>query len=144
MPPVIATRIQPDNDGGFFVEWHDAANLDGQPLTGYFHLTEQAIAELVVHDRRPNKAPQDKLESVLTRLAEKAPQTLVAQAFRAAYEEVLTDRIDRHNLGLKAVTKDGHADLEAVRQGAPVRPWNAKDPRPQGFKEFIVRPSDKS
>lgn len=137
MPPVTVQRIQSDGDGGWYVEWYDPSNLDAQPVTGFFHLTEESVAELIVHQRRPNKAPQDKLEAVLARLAERAPQALVAQAFRDAYEEVLQDRIDRHKLGLKAVTRDGHEDLEAVRKGAPVRPWNATDPRPQSFREFI-------
>lgn len=137
MPPITVQRVEPDSDDGFYIEWHDAANLDGQPLTGYFHLTQESLVELIVHQRRPNKAPQDKLEAVYSRLAERAPQAVVAQAFKDAYEEVLTDRIDRHKLGLKAVTRDGHEDLEAVRQGAPVRPWNATDPHPDGFKEFI-------
>jgi hypothetical protein len=137
MPPVSVTRIQPDDNGGFYIEWRDAANIDEKPVTGFFHLTQESLADLIVGQRRPNKAPQDKLEAVYTRLVEKAPQALVAQAFRAAYEEVLTDRLDRHKLGLKAVTRHGHEDLKAVRQGAPVRPWNAKDPRTEGFKEFI-------
>lgn len=137
MPPLTVNRIETDNNGGFFIEWHDAANLDGQPLTGYFHLTEQSIEDLIIHQRRPNDAPRDKLLAVIDRLRERAPQALIAQAFRDAYEEVLQDRIDRHNFGLKAVTKHGHADLEAVRSGAPVKPENATDPRPDAFKEFI-------
>lgn len=138
MPPITVTRIEPDGDGGWFIEWHDAANLDGQPLTGFFHLTVQAVEDLVLHQRRPNRAPRDKLDKVTNNLTRGHTAATVAANFRDAYEEIIQDRIDRHNLGLKAVTRDGHEDLEAVRQGAPVRPWNAQDPRPQGFKDFIA------
>lgn len=137
MPPVTVTRIEPAPEGGWFIAWHDVANLDGQPLDGYCHVTEQWVADMTVGQRKPNKAPQDKLEALLTRLAEQAPQALVTQAFADAYGEVLQDRIDRHNLGLKAVTRDGHADLEAVRAGAPVRLWNAAKKESGELHKFI-------
>ncbi len=139
MPPLVVNRIESDGDGGFFIEWHDPSNLDGQPLTGFFHLTETSVAELIVHQRRPNRAPQDKLEAVIGKMAEGAPMAQIGQLWRAAYDEVLTDRIDRHNFGMKAVTSHGHADLEAVRGGAKVLPENAVDERPQGFQDFIDR-----
>jgi len=137
MPPLVVNRIESDGDGGFFIEWHDPSNLDGQPLTGFFHLTETSVAELLIHQRRPNQAPQDKLEAVIDKMVEGAPMALIGQLWRAAYDEVLTDRIDRHNFGMKAVTINGHADLEAVRGGAQVLPENAVDARPQGFLDFI-------
>lgn len=137
MPPLVIQRIESDGDGGFFIEWHDPSNLDGQPVTAFFHLTETSTLDLIRHQRRPNRAPQDKLEAVIVKLAEGAPMALIGQLWRDAYDEVLTDRIDRHNFGMKAVTKGGHADLEAVRGGAPVLPENAVDARPQGFQDFI-------
>jgi len=60
----------------------------------------------------------------------------VTERFEAFYGEVVRNRQDRTNLGLKAVTKHGHADLEAVRNGAEVRPWNAADSKPE-LHEFI-------
>jgi hypothetical protein len=51
----------------------------------------------------------------------------VAERFQVFYGEIRKNRQDRANLGLKAVTRHGHADLEAVREGEPVRPWNAAD-----------------
>ncbi len=139
MPPLVVNRIESDDNGGFFIAWRDPSNLDGQPLTGFFHLTEQSIAELVVHQRRPNRAPEDKLKAVTDKLREGAPMALIGQLWRVAYDEVLTDRIDRHNFGMKAVTTNGHADLEAVRGGAKVSPENRVDVRPQGFQDFIDR-----
>lgn len=137
MPPLVVNRIESDGEGGYFIEWRDPSNLDGDPLTGFFHLTETSVADLIQHQRRPNRAPQDKLETVITRLTEGAPMALIGQLWRAAYDEVLTDRIDRHNFGMKAVTSNGHADLEAVRGGARVLPENAVKTQPAGFQEFI-------
>lgn len=137
MPPLVVNRIESDGEGGFFIEWHDPSNLDGQPLTGFFHLTETSLAELIIHQRRPNRAPQDKLKAVITKLTEGAPMALIGQLWRAAYDEVLIDRIDRHNFGMKAVTSHGHADLEAVRGGARVLPENAVNTPPTGFQEFV-------
>ncbi len=139
MPPLVVNRIESDSNGGFFIEWHDPSNLDGDPLTGFFHLTEQSVAELVVHQRRPNKAPQDKLEDVIVGLRDGLPMAQIGQLWRLAYDEVLTDRIDRHNFGMKAVTSNGHADLVAVRGGAPVLPENAVDRAPPGLQDFIHR-----
>jgi hypothetical protein len=139
MPPLVVNRIESDGDGGFFIEWRDPSNLDGQPLTGFFHVTEQSVTELLVHQRRPNRAPEDKLIDVLTGLRDGAPMAQVGQMWRLAYDEILTDRIDRHNFGMKAVTKGGHADLVAVRGGAKVSPENRVDARPQGFQDFIDR-----
>lgn len=137
MPPLVVKRIESDNNGGYYIEWHDPSNLDGQPVTAFFHLTESSLADLIVHQRRPNQAPQGKLEAVIDKLAEGAPMALIGQLWRAAYDEVLTDRIDRHNFGMKAVTSNGHADLEAVRGGAKVLPENAVNSQPTGFQEFI-------
>lgn len=137
MPPLVVNRIESDGNGGYFIEWHDPSNLDGGPFTGFFHLTEISLSELIVHQRRPNQAPQDKLEAVIDKLAEGAPMALIGQLWRAAYDEVLTDRIDRHNFGMKAVTSNGHADLVAVRGGAKVLPENAVNTQPTGFQEFI-------
>ncbi len=137
MPPLVVNRIESDGNGGYFIEWHDPANLDGEPLTGFFHLTEQSASDLIVHQHRPNRAPEDKLEAVIDKLAERAPMALIGQLWRAAYDEVLTNRIDRHNFGMKAVTSNGHADLVAVRGGAKVSPENRVDARPQGFQDFI-------
>ena len=139
MPPLVVNRIESDGEGGYFIEWHDPSNLDGEPLTAFFHLTEESVQELIVHQRQPNRAPQDKLEAVTAKLADGAPMALIGQLWRAAYDEVLIDRIDRHNFGMKAVTSNGHVDLEAVRGGAQVLPENAVDPRPQGFRDFIDR-----
>ena len=137
MPPIVVNRIEPDGDSGYFIEWHDPSNLDGKPLTAFFHLTETSVADLIVHQRRPNRAPQDKLQAVIDKLAEGAPMALIGQLWRAAYDEVLTDRIDRHNFWMNAVTTHGHIDLEAVRGGAKVLPENAVNTQPPGFQEFI-------
>lgn len=137
MPPITVQHIESDGDGGWFIQWHDAANLDGEPLTGFFHLTTDTCQELVTHQRRPNRASETRLQTCDDILRGTNAPGLIAAAFRLAYEEVIGDRIDRHNFGMKAVTRDGHADLEAVRQGAPVRPWNAADPRPETFRRFM-------
>lgn len=135
MPPIVVNRIESDGDGGYFIEWRDPANVNG-PITAFFHLTEQSVADLVVHQRRPNHAPEDKLANVLTGLREGAPMAQVGQMWRLAYDEVISDRLDRLNFGMKAVTTNGHADLEAVRGGAPVLPENRVDKVPE-FTQFI-------
>ncbi|KKL63698.1 hypothetical protein LCGC14_2172480, partial [marine sediment metagenome] len=89
MPPLVIQRIESDDDNGFFIEWHDPSNLDGQPVTGFFHLTEQSASELIVHQHRPNQVPEDKLEAVIDKLAEGAPMALIGQLWRAAYDEAL-------------------------------------------------------
>lgn len=137
MPPLVVNRIESDGDGGYFIEWRDPSNLDSKPLTAFFHLTEASVLELILHQRQPNRAPQDKLEAVIEKLTDGAPMALIGQLWRAAYDEILTDRIDRHNFGMKAVTSHGHADLEAVRGGARVLPENAVNTQPTGFQEFI-------
>ena len=137
MPPLIINRIETDSNGGYFIEWHDPSNIDGDPLTGYFHLTEQAMEDLIRGMRRPNNAPEDKQRDVIIGLREGAPIAQIGQMWRLAYDEILSDRIDRHNFGMKAVTSNGHTDLVAVRGGAPVLPENATDRQPQGFTDFI-------
>lgn len=137
MPPLTVEQIEEDGDGGYFIEWHDPSNMEDQEVTGFFHLTEASIVDLIRGQRRPNRAPQDKLEAVIEKLAEGAPQALIGQLWRAAYDEVLTDRIDRYKFGMRAVTSNGHADLVAVRGGAAVLPENAVSRRPSGFEDFI-------
>jgi hypothetical protein len=148
MPGIQILAAESDGSGGVVIHWYDPANLDGQPLEGFFHATEEALDELVIHQRRPNRAPEERLNTARGVLAAKrgrgkpvltpADVDEVAQAWRDAYDEVLTDNIDRRRLGLKAVTRDGHEDLEAVRNGAPVRPWNARVPEGKDkFDAFV-------
>lgn len=151
MPPFTVTHIEDDETlDGYYIEWYDPANLDGLPLTGYFHLTVEMVAELVLHHRTPNKAPDDKLQAVSQLVASNKQSVtppgvlnLIADAWADAYNEIVQDRIDRHNFGMKAITRDGDADLEAVRSGAEVRPWNRdeRSPADQGIKGFIQRRS---
>ncbi len=137
MPPLVVNRIEDDGDGGYFIEWRDPSNMEDQVVVGYFHLTEQSMLDLIVGMRRPNKAPEDKQLEVIAKMQEGAPKALIGQLWRDAYDEILSDRIDRHKLGMKAVTSHGYADLEAVRGGAPVLPENAVARRPSGFQDFI-------
>ncbi len=137
MPPLIVNRIEPDGEGGFFIEWHDPSNLDGKPLTAFFHLTKQSLEELRTHERRPNRAPEDRLDAVVKGLRDGAPMAQIGQLWRQAYNDILADRIDRHSFGMKAVTSHGHADLEAVRGGAAVLPENRVE-ADQGFQDFIA------
>lgn len=145
MPGIQILDVQPDGDDGYMVHWYDPANLDGQPLEGFFHVTEDSLEELMQNQRRPNRASEERLQNVRARVATKRGkqdrrQDLdeIGEAFREAYDEVLTDDIDRQRLGLKAVTRHGHEDLQAVRKGAPVRPWNAvKRPGRERFEEYV-------
>ena len=144
MPPITVQRIASDGDAGFHIEWLDAANLDGEPLTGFFHLTGTACEDLVAHMRVPNRAPEEKLHHLQDQMmgcaggVEGGAVSMedVAEAFAAAYSELVLDSVDRVKLGLKAITRDGHEDLVAVRAGAPVRPWNARG-LPASFQAFI-------
>jgi hypothetical protein len=150
--PITVTRIEPDDEGGWLIAWHDDANLDGQPLDAFFHLTEEAVDELLRHQRAPNQAPTERLEHLRDRLtvsrgAQGRNRTTateeIAAAFTSAYDEVLIDIKDRHRFGMKSVTLDGHLDLEAVRGGAPVRPWNRR-PDTSPLEAFIARQRDKT
>jgi len=145
MPPIRVTHIEDDETlEGYYVEWFDESNLDGLPLSGVFHLTVGQLDELGLHQLRPNGAPEDKLMELRSRVdgvrGIASPPSLLRQLgeeFADAYGVVVADRIDRHRLGLRAVTADGHADLVAVRAGAPVRPHNAV--AGSGVKEFVQR-----
>lgn len=113
---------------GWFVE-HD---------TGYVHLTAEwaeAFHRDQYHIHGTQNGALNKLRYGL------AHDTLtvgdVEELFPEAYGEALKNRADRNALGLKAVTRHGHEDLEAVRDGADVRPWNAARAHDPKFDEFI-------
>lgn len=65
------------------------------------------------------------------------PADMVSELFADAYGEIIGNRGARQRLGLKAVTRDGDADLKAVQDGAEVRPWNASKPARPPIAEFI-------
>lgn len=129
MPPVTVKRVDPDGHGGAFVFWRDEANLDGLPVDGAFHLTPESLDALYRGMVKPNQTPNPNLNKLRYELDRGKALTRIAEEFAAAYAAILDDRIGRHRLGLKAVTRHGFEDLEAVRNGAEVRPWNAADPK---------------
>ena len=103
---------------GFFIK-HDS---------GYVHLTAD-WADAIHRDQFAiHGTTQPQLNRLRYELRYGNPtQAQVEEWFAAAYGDVVKNRQDRTNLGLKAITRHGHEDLEAVRNGEPVRPWNAAD-----------------
>jgi hypothetical protein len=112
---------------GFFVQ-HD---------TGYVHLTADWCDQIHKDQFQIHGLQNPDLNWLRYHLRNGDPSAEeVTERFEGFYGEVVRNRQDRTNLGLKAVTKHGHADLEAVRNGAEVRPWNAADSKKE-LHEFI-------
>lgn len=96
------------HDTGFVhltADWADALHRDQFAIHGTHNA---ALNKLRYHLRHGNPTEEQAKEW-----------------FTEAYGAVVKNREDRARLGLKAVTRHGHEDLEAVRNGEPVRPWNA-------------------
>ncbi len=136
MPPVTVSSIKSDGASGWFIHWHDEANLNGLPIDGYFHLSDVTCGDLFTHCIRPNNAPATNMNKLEWAVHSGKNKEMVATLFCEAYGEIIETRIARHRLGLKAVTSHGHQDLEAVQLGEPVRPWNAVN-SDVGFHEWI-------
>lgn len=97
---------------------------------GYVLLTPAWAEDLHRHQVAVNRTNVPALNRLRYELAhaDPSPERLVA-LFEEAYSTVIGYRRARLALGLKAVTRDGHADLAAVLAGAPIRDYNrAEDP----------------
>ena len=106
--------------------------------TGFVHLTSE-WAESFHRDQYAIHGTQNPaLNKLRYHLAhDTLTKQQVEEWFGEAYGTAIKNRSDRTSLGLKAVTKHGHEDLEAVRNGAPVRPWNAANRVDPEFDKFI-------
>lgn len=126
-------HVEPDGDGGWLVEWSGTRN-DGRPLVGYVHLTEQWAEDMRRDQYRPNGRDETPVNRLLWTMRNGGD---VADAFAAMYGDVVLNRRARAANGLKAVTRHGDADLDAVLGGAPVRPWNANRADDEQIREFM-------
>lgn len=111
---------------GFYVK-HD---------NGYVHLTvawleaihrDQIKPRQAVDDGRRVPADGEREWNILYHAVKSGVNDpdRMAVLFDGFYSEIRRNRINRANLGLKAVTRDGDEDLRAVAAGAPVRAHNA-------------------
>jgi hypothetical protein len=108
-------QIDPASDG-WFVQ-HD---------TGFVHLTADWCDQIHKDQFAIHGIQNPDLNWLRYHLRNGDPSAEeVTERFEAFYGEIRSNRADRKRLGLKAITRHGHADLEAVREGAEVRPWNA-------------------
>jgi len=145
MPGITIDAVEPDGNGGWYIQWTDPCNLDGKPLTAYYHLTETNLHELM-RARQAVEAPTAKMQecSGLLGCAEGEALTedglpAAVAAWQAAYDEHLQDCIDRATLGLPETAT--HAELEQARSAALSAAENLSEPEvaPGSFKEFIRR-----
>jgi len=117
--------IEADGAGGFYV--HTTGDIDRT-----FHVTAAWADELHAHQVKPNQTPNPALNRLRHALHTGTATASQAKAmFLEAYGAVVADREERDRLGLKPVTRHGHEDVTAVREGAEVRPWNAADEKAQ-------------
>jgi len=101
----------------------------------FIHLNEKWLTDMDRHQVKPRRAKVDGRvvlgdnERAFNKLRHAVqtnkPKETILGLFVEFRDGLTQNRVDRSNLGLKAVTKDGDEDLRAVQQGAPVRPWNA-------------------
>lgn len=165
MPPITITHLEPDGQGGWYVEWHDEANLDGEPLTAYFHVAPTEVDQLC-RVRQQLRAPENKLTDAaatvgrdyatvgrllddrFTQRRELAipDEVEVPYADRDwvdGYADHITDCIDRVKLNVA-----GHAPhdaLVAARAGeALAERWQRVPDRVRGVQEFAQRRRGKS
>jgi hypothetical protein len=119
--------------GGWFIEYNHR----------YVHLTAEWCEQIHHHQYEVHGHQNGSLNKLRYHLAHNTGLTAdqVAEWFQDFYGEIKRNSQDRKSLGLKPVTKHGHADLEAVRNGAEVRPWNAARTRDPGFEQFIKEKS---
>lgn len=116
---------EPDGRGGWYVQWTDPANLDGQPLTAFIHVTPDTIAELIAA-RRLVGAPCEWLEAAHAHACEdrataeqsleapEGPSTTMLE-WMTGYEEHLADLKDRWHYRIRGEAP--HSALEAARAG---------------------------
>lgn len=147
MPPIEVTRYEPDDNGGWYVEWHDPENLDGQPLTAFVHLTDVKAAEFVRLSRalkRPNDEPRKGLDRAFAALSEAKgkpregpsvgpPQDV--QDFMGFYSEHVRDCIDRVKLDVRGSAP--HDVLEKARKGEAVAGKHRRSQEKAGLGEFM-------
>ena len=130
MPPITIEDYEPDGNGGWFVEWHDAVNADGQPLTAHIHITPKLAAEFALLRavaNAPNDIAQQSLERAIENLERDRGTTptippnvtpFTIRDFMEFYEQHVEDCCDRIKLNVA-----GHAPyevLESARRGRPV------------------------
>lgn len=132
--PIVVDAYEPDGDGGFFIQWTDP----DQPVTAYFHLTEQACADLVRHHRLKRNAPIDRMVKAVDDLNnDGVSDAATIEAWRAAYEEIVDDIKELHARGLRHNTP--HDQLEKARKGERVDERWQKKPGRDRFGKFMEK-----
>lgn len=141
MPPISILDYEYDDDGGWLVHWRDEANVDGEPVEAFIHLTPEKVSELAVA-RKQVKAPQTEMAQValdLVQAREEArggnhpstpgpndPPPDIVRRFINGYETHVQDCIDRINLNVKGGAP--YEILEQARQGGQVDShWRRND-----------------
>lgn len=120
--PIVVDAYESDGSGGFFVQWSDPS----QPVTAFFHLTDQACAELVKAHKLKRQAPTDKFAQAVDDLNnDGVSDAATIESWRVAYEELVDDIKDLRRRGLKHNTP--HDQLERARKGKRVEAkWRRK------------------
>lgn len=147
MPPITILDYESDGEGGWLIEWHDEANLDGQPLTGYFHLTLESVAELF-KAREATFAPRAKFQSAIQHAFSdranspaKPPSGRLPSAVQDwldGYNEHVDDCIDRVKLNVDGAAP--HHVLENARLGNnPEKRWQRNPDKDKPLEEFMKK-----
>lgn len=158
MPPLTIVEYQPDGRGGWYVQFHDDANLDGDPLDAFFHVEVAQVDELC-RVREHLRAPENELSDAAATLGRdratmqrrpadpgsqrrelEIPDGVVPYADRdwlAGYESHVGECIDRIRLNVAGHAP--HALLEEARQGGtlPER-WQRAPATRQGIRDFAI------
>tara|TARA_R110000744_G_scaffold34976_4_gene81252 strand:- start:3356 stop:3784 length:429 start_codon:yes stop_codon:yes gene_type:complete len=131
---ITVDSFEEQPDGSVLVEFTDA----GQGFTAFFHITEQAVEDLIVQQLNPNGAPTELMESCLSACHHHEHDAEeIVNSWAAAYSELVQDRLDRKAFGMKAVTSNGHEDLVAARDGAEVDAHNLDGKVMTAMDDFI-------
>ena len=137
MPHIEVTAYEPDGQGGWFVEWHDPENLDGQPLTAYIHLTPGKLDELmeareaVGGDCDGYRRAKDCCSEGPERDGELPP---AVRLWLGNYDRHVGDCIDRVKLGVR---DDAPQEaLEDARAGRQVDPAHLRGDGQEPFRAF--------
>lgn len=124
MTTLTILASEDDGAGGAFIQWHDAI----QGVAGYFHLTAASAGDLCRVEGSlgsPHAAGLDdlclRLSMPLTWTATGKPTAATKTAlelWRAAYEAMIADRVDRMKFNIKGTAP--HRTLAEARNGRTV------------------------
>lgn len=138
--------VESDGANGWLIEaedvnlWTISTDTGPQPIPMYFHVTPEWVEDIRQGLVKINSGDETWLNLLAYQLTLPPDPDRIGSLFVEAYGRAAGNRVARQRLGLKAVTRDGDADLVAVQEGAEVRPWNAARQRPPDtVREFTRR-----